>query len=118
MNSSKILCNDVKLDSSDVLIVPRQTNMISRKNPCLKRTFNFNHTGKSWTGIPISVSNMDTTGTFEMALEAAKYNLMTCIHKYYNLEDWLKFIQDVSVFENNLDIFNNKKLLFCINLKN
>ena len=103
-----IIENEIKLDFKDVLIKPKRSNLNSRSEVKLLQEFKFKHVKNYiWKGIPIMISNMDTTGTFEMALEAAKYNLMTCIHKYYNLEDWLKFIQDVSVFESNLDIFNH-----------
>jgi len=33
---------------------------------------------------------MDTTGTFEMAKELAKHKVITCLHKYYKPEDFLK----------------------------
>jgi GMP reductase len=33
------------------------------------------------------VSNMDTTGTIEMALEMQKHKVLTCLHKYYTVED-------------------------------
>jgi GMP reductase len=33
------------------------------------------------------VSNMDTTGTIEMALELQKHKVLTCLHKYYTSEN-------------------------------
>jgi GMP reductase len=33
------------------------------------------------------VSNMDTTGTIEMALELQKHKVLTCLHKYYKVVD-------------------------------
>jgi GMP reductase len=53
------------------------------------------------------IANMDTTGTFEMAIEASKFNMMTCIHKYYSLEQWKTFIDNISVFESNNTIFEH-----------
>jgi len=35
---------------------------------------------------------MDSTGTFEMALECQKHKIITCIHKHDELEDWVDFI--------------------------
>lgn len=103
-----IIENDIKLDFKDVLIKPKRSNLTSRSEVNLKREFKFKHVNNYvWEGIPIMISNMDTTGTFEMAIEASKHNLITCIHKYYELEDWLKFINDISIFENNIDIFNH-----------
>lgn len=33
-------------------------------------------------------ANMDTVGTFEMATAFAEYNMITCMHKHYSVEDW------------------------------
>lgn len=32
--------------------------------------------------------NRDTVGTFEMAAAFAEFNMITCIHKHYSVEDW------------------------------
>ena len=37
---------------------------------------------------------MDSTGTFQMALECQKHKIITCIHKHYNIDDWLDFINN------------------------
>ena len=58
------------LDYSSVLIKPTFTNMYSRSQVNLIRKFKkFAHSPKTWEGIPIMISNMDTTGTFEMHKE-------------------------------------------------
>ena len=36
-------------------------------------------------------ANMDTTGTFEMAVELAKAGVLTAIHKHYTVEQWKSF---------------------------
>ena len=84
----KIL-DDVKLDFSDVLLLPKRSQYSSRSEVSLERTFKFKYSKYSWTGVPIIVSNMDTTGTIEMALELQKHKILTCLHKYYTLEDLL-----------------------------
>ena len=38
----------------------------------LKRTMKFRNSGKEYTGIPIIAANMDTIGTFEMAIALNK----------------------------------------------
>ena len=83
---SKVSC-DIKLDFSDVLIVPRQSSLESRSQVNLEREFVFKNSNYTWSGIPIAVSNMDTTGTINMALEMQKHKVLTCLHKYYELED-------------------------------
>ena len=34
------------------------------------------------------VANMDSTGTFEMALECQKHKIITCIHKHYKVDEY------------------------------
>jgi GMP reductase len=82
----KIL-DDVKLDFSDVLLLPKRSEYSSRSEVSLERTFKFKYSPYSWSGVPIMVANMDTTGTIEMALELQKYKVITCLHKYYTFED-------------------------------
>jgi GMP reductase len=84
----KIL-DDVKLDFSDVLLLPKRSEYSSRSEVSLERTIKFRYSPLSWEGVPIMVANMDTTGTIEMALEMQKYKVITCLHKYYGPEDLL-----------------------------
>ena len=90
------IINDVKLDFKDVLILPKRSTLESRSQVELTRTFNFKNSGGSWTGVPIMVSNMDTTGTFEMAKKLFEFKMLTCIHKHYSLEEWGEFLNDVN----------------------
>lgn len=93
--------SEQKLDFKDVLIRPKRSTLSSREEVNLTRTFNFKKSSEnsmntsesknSWSGIPIISSNMDTTGTFEIASELYKSSMLTAIHKYYSLEDWLDF---------------------------
>lgn len=82
----KIL-DDVKLDYSDVLLLPKMSEYSSRSEVNLERTLKFKYSTETWTGVPIMVSNMDTTGTVEMALELQKHKVITCLHKYYKYSD-------------------------------
>jgi len=82
----KIL-DDVKFDYSDVLLLPKRSQYSSRSEVSLERTFKFKYSPYTWTGVPIMVSNMDTTGTIEMALELQKHKVLTCLHKYYTVDD-------------------------------
>lgn len=64
--------NDIKLDFKDVLIRPKRSTLKSRADVDLTREFVFRHSKKTYTGIPIIASNMDTVGTFEMAIQLSK----------------------------------------------
>ncbi|XP_043921135.1 GMP reductase 1 isoform X2 [Protopterus annectens] len=82
---------DIKLDFKDVLFRPKRSSLKSRSEVDLKRTFTFRNSKQTYSGIPIMASNMDTVGTFEMAVVLSKHNLFTVIHKHYTLEEWKKF---------------------------
>ncbi|PRD23424.1 UNVERIFIED_CONTAM: GMP reductase 2 [Trichonephila clavipes] len=64
--------NDIKLDFKDVLLRPKRSTLKSRNDVDLFRTFKFRNSGQQYSGIPIISSNMDTTGTFEIAKVLAK----------------------------------------------
>ena len=55
--------DDVKLDYSDVLIRPKRSTLTSRYDVDMNRTYTFYHSKKTWSGVPIMSSNMDTVGT-------------------------------------------------------
>lgn len=84
---------DIKLDFKDVLIRPKRSTLKSRSEVSLERTFTFRHSPRTWTGVPIMAANMDTTGTFEMAIAFTQSKLITCIHKHYTVEEWVNFNQ-------------------------
>jgi GMP reductase len=83
---------DLKLGFKDVMIRPKRSTLSSRSQVSLERTFSFLHSNQKWTGIPIMAANMDTVGTFEMALALANHKLFTAIHKHYSLSDWNQFM--------------------------
>ena len=89
--------HDLKLDFTDVLIKPKRSTISSRSEVDLKRIFTTIHSKINWSGIPIMVANMDTTGTFETALECQKHKIITCIHKHYSTDDWFKFMTEENV---------------------
>ncbi len=80
--------DSVKLDYSDVLIRPKRSTLVSRKEVDLERKFVFRYSDTEYKGIPIMAANMDTTGTFEMARALLKFNMFTCIHKHYDMDGW------------------------------
>lgn len=90
------IINDVKLDFKDVLILPKRSTLKSRSEVDISRTFKFKNSGATWTGVPIMVSNMDTTGTFEMARKLYDFKMLTCIHKHYSLEEWGNFFESIT----------------------
>ena len=80
---------DIKLDFNDVLIRPKRSKMSSRSQVNLERTFRFPNSNQTWTGIPILAANMDTVGTYEVYKELSKHHIITAMHKFYDVNDFL-----------------------------
>jgi len=78
---------EVKLDFQDVLLRPKRSTLSSRNEVSLERTLTFPHSKFTWTGVPIMVANMDTTGTPEMYMEIAQHKMITVFHKFIDIED-------------------------------
>jgi len=98
---------EIKLDYKDVLLRPKRSELTSRKDVNLMRTFTFKNAGADgagnpsygWTGIPIVASNMDTVGTFETAKALAKYHMLTCISKHYDSKKWMHKMNGYGVYK-------------------
>ena len=84
--------HDIKLGFKDVMIRPKRSTLKSRSQVSLEREFKFLHSDVVWSGIPIMAANMDTVGTFEMALALKEQKLFTAIHKHYSSEQWDTFL--------------------------
>jgi GMP reductase len=97
--------DSVRLDYSDVLIRPKRSELVSRKDVNLYREYNFKHSPVLYHGVPIMAANMDTTGTFSMAQALHKHGMFTCIHKHYDLKAWnndmtgpkTAFVQNIAI---------------------
>lgn len=86
---------DLKLGFKDVMIRPKRSTLSSRSQVTLDRDFTFLHSNYKWNGVPIMAANMDTVGTFEMAIELAKHKIFTAVHKHYTIEEWKNFMDEV-----------------------
>lgn len=76
-----------KLDFDDVLITPKRSTLVSRKQVDLVREFVFPHASLEYKGIPIIAANMDHVGTFEMVRALAKHGVSVALHKHYSEEE-------------------------------
>jgi GMP reductase len=114
------ILDDVKVDFTDVLITPKRSQYSSRSEVSLERTFKFKYSSHIWRGVPIMVSNMDSTGTIEMALELQKHKVLTCLHKYYTKDDLINKGLDSTYFAvstgiGDKDLENLKSIIETIN---
>ena len=75
---------DIKLDFKDVLIRPKRSTLLSRKEVELIKFYKFKHSRYEYEGIPIMAANMDGVGTISMAMALHKQRLFTCLTKNYN----------------------------------
>lgn len=93
---------DLKLGFKDVLFRPKRSTLKSRSQVDLTRDFTFKHSGRQWSGVPIIAANMDSVGSFDMAIALSQHKVMTAIHKHYTVEQWAEFItaNDASVLNN------------------
>ncbi len=79
--------NDVKLDFNDVLFRPKRSTLSSRSEVIVEREFKFKYSGRSWTGVPIISSNMDTISSVKMFKQLSNKKFLTCFHKYIDTQD-------------------------------
>ena len=93
--------NEIALDYDDVLLVPHRSRTASRQDVKIERTFNFYHSPRTWTGIPIMVANMDTCGTFDMSKTLSEYKIITCLHKHYRIDDLVNYFKAIQ--NHNID---------------
>lgn len=87
--------SEPKLDFNNVLIRPKRSVLKSRSMVDLNRTFKFPNSNMEWDGVPVIASNMDTVGTLEVYKELKKHNMVTCLHKFYKLDDFVEFEENV-----------------------
>jgi GMP reductase len=85
--------SELKLDFDDVLIRPKRSVAPSRASVNLTRQYRFRTmpAAAGWAGIPVIAANLDTTGTMRMAAALHDLNMLTCLHKYYPLEELIDF---------------------------
>jgi len=113
---------ETKLDFSDVLLLPKRSEYSSRSEVFLERTFTFKYSPYTWTGVPMIVSNMDTTGTIEMAKALQGHKVLTCLHKYHTALDLSdpdldKEYYAVSTGISDKDLLNLDQIMRLVNPK-
>src|SRR5882672_6848625 len=87
--------HEVKLDFKDVLIRPKRSTLTSRSDVDIARDFSFKHAAVAYHGIPIIASNMDATGTMELARVLDRSGLSTALHKHYAPDQCVSFFRSL-----------------------
>lgn len=101
-----MILDEEQLDFDDVMIVPRPSEIKSRKDTTIIRPYKFKYSSKTIEGNPAIAANMATTGTFEMARELQKHQMFCALHKHYTAEQLIEFL------ENNKKEFGNNDYIF------
>ena len=83
--------SEFKLGFRDVLIKPKRSTIKTRAEVQVQRQYTFKHSQFSWSGVPIMAANMDTIGTLTMATALARHQVMTAVHKHYEVSEWSDF---------------------------
>ena len=117
------IIDDVKLDFADVLISPKRSQLTSRKDADLTRTFTFKHSHHEWSGIPIIASNMDHTGTIAMCHVLMEYPIPTALCKFVESTEWgwnKNIIRTIGLDQNldNLPYDSDSAPWICLDVAN
>ena len=93
--------DDIKLDFNDVLIRPKRSTLVSRKNAELDRAFSFKYSKHIWKGVPIVASNMDHTGTIQMYHVLSAHKMLTALCKFidYPEDEWQYLMKTIGIDE-------------------
>lgn len=82
-----------KYDFADVLIRPKRSKIYSRAKVDLIQTIKTLNSKRELTGNFIFAANMYGVGHFEVAEELSKYQMFTCLHKFYTEEELTKYFE-------------------------
>lgn len=86
------IVDDVKLDFSDVLIVPKRSTLSSRKDVVIEREFKFRNSQLPYKGVPVMAANMDGVGTLDMALSLSKNGMFTALVKHLEPDQIFRYM--------------------------
>lgn len=117
------IIEETQLDFSDVLIQPKRSSLNSRKEVDIHRTFTWidaNGIERSFSAIPISVANMGTVGTIQMARELAKNDYMCCLEKHIPADDIIslyKELDELALSEGKSANYYREKVFVSIGVK-
>lgn len=104
---------ETKLDFGDVLIRPKRTVLNSRSEVNLERTITFPVSKQTWTGVPIIAANMDTIGTHDVYKVLSEHKILTAMHKFHTVDDYVSMDLDPEYFMVSCGIGNTDYSRLC-----
>jgi len=101
-NAGQILKRQKGLTFDDVLMIPRHSEIASRRDPSLKTLATKNHS----LDIPVISANMDTVTGVEMACAMAKLGGMGILHRFMSPEQQVEDVKLIQKYmkEQNLSL--------------
>lgn len=98
--ANEILERGIGLTFDDVLLVPRYSEISSRRHPSLKSKITKNYS----IDIPVITANMDTITETEMACAMATLGGIGSLHRFMTDDDQVKMVEDIKTYlkANNL----------------
>lgn len=93
--ASGILERGRGLTFDDVIMVPRHSEITSRKDPSLKTQITKNYA----LDIPVVTANMDTITEVEMACTLAKLGGLGILHRFMSSEDQVRMVKKIQKFQ-------------------
>ena len=88
------IINEVQLDFSDVLMKPKRSTILSRKDANVEREYKYKWCPNKNYGTGIFNANMGTVGNFGVANKMLESNLFATLHKHYTVEQLCEFFEN------------------------
>lgn len=87
------IIEDIQMDYSDVLIKPRRSTIVSRKDADITRDYKYKTPNgiRVIRGTGIMQANMGTIGNFEVSKKLLEKELFACLHKHHSIDNLVKF---------------------------
>lgn len=87
------IIEDVQMDYSDVLIKPRRSTIVSRKDADITRDYKYKTPNgiRTIRGTGIMQANMGTIGNFEVSKILLEKGLFACLHKHHSIDNLVEF---------------------------
>ena len=116
------IINEVQLDFSDVLMKPKRSTILSRKDANIEREYKYKWCKRVNYGTGIFNANMGTVGNFGVANKMLESNLFATLHKHYTVEQLIDFFEKSSKIvsiskEGSIHSYDISKCFISIGLK-
>ena len=107
----------IKLDFSDVLLVPKHSTISSRSEVILERDFKFKYSKNTWAGVPIISANMTSVTNRKTACVLESKKMLACLPKR-DFGCGLDIRYTIHSFGLNENIIINNGIFICLDVAN